>query len=40
MIKRLICAMFHWRHHDMTPWGIHHYYCRCLKCGREWDEYE
>ena len=36
-LKRVWCTMFHWGSAVIEPWGIHHYFARCNKCGRQWD---
>lgn len=35
--RRLLCSLFHGKHHILTPWGIHHYFAECRRCGRQWD---
>jgi hypothetical protein len=39
-MSKLICWLFHWHCYEQIPWGIHHYDCTCLKCGRRWHEFE
>ncbi len=37
---RFWCWLTHGKHHWSEPWGMHHYYCGCNKCGRRWDIFE
>jgi hypothetical protein len=39
-LRAIRCFLFHWGCYRKVPWGIHHYDCTCLKCGRHWDEFE